>query len=153
MDHRHAPPHLVVDDAGSDFFSTLLGDYPTLEEEATMELFQVDWTAIFAPHTSVLELVVRGSTSYLAVVILMRLMLRRSTGELAMMDLVFVLLIAEALANAVAVEDPCPVDSLVYVMTIVGWNYLLNSLSYSVTLVKRLVLSRFIVPAGLQRAP
>ena len=104
-----------------------------------MELFQVDWPAIVAPDTPVLELVVRGSLVYLTVVILMRVMLRRSAGELAMMDLVFVVLVAEALANAMAVEDPSLVDGVVLVVTLMGWNYLLNSLSYSVPLIERLV--------------
>ncbi len=104
-----------------------------------MEALQIDWKAIFSPEVPVLELVVRGSIAYLLVVVLMRLSLRRSAGELAMMDLAFVFLIAESLTNAMAVEDQSMVDGLVLVLTIMVWNYLLNSLSYSVPLIERLI--------------
>ena len=61
-----------------------------------MKLFSADWSRVFAPDTPLLELVARGTVLYLALLILMRLMLRRSSGDLAMMDLIFLLLLAHS---------------------------------------------------------
>src|SRR5690625_7247672 len=59
-----------------------------------------DWAGIFQLDTAFLELFVRSSALYFGILALMRLMPRRAGGELATMDLVFVVLIAQAAAQA-----------------------------------------------------
>lgn len=102
-----------------------------------MDLFPDDWATIFALETPLLELVARGTVLYLAILVLMRFMPRRTGGELAIMDLVFVLLIANAAANALGDYSAVP-DGLVLVATFMAWNYALNYLSFRFPFIERL---------------
>lgn len=66
-----------------------------------MDLLLPDhWAGLFALETPLLELVLRGVLLYLAILFLLRVMPRRTTGELAAMDLVLILLITEAAAHS-----------------------------------------------------
>ncbi len=65
-----------------------------------MESVPSDWSIVFVPGTPLLELLARGVALYFGVLILMRLMLRRSIGELGGMDLIFIILVAEAAAHS-----------------------------------------------------
>ena len=53
-----------------------------------------DWRSIFAIDVPILELVVRGSIIYVAIFILLRTTMRRTAGQLTMLDIVIILLIA-----------------------------------------------------------
>ena len=73
-----------------------------------MEFLPDDWEAVFALEMPLLELLARGSALYFAILLLMRIMPRRTCGELALMDLGFVVLIgnaANALGDYTAVAD------------------------------------------------
>lgn len=104
-----------------------------------MSQFDVDWGVVFRTDVPLLETVVRGSIVYLAVFTLLRLSLRRTAGELTMLDFVFVLLAASAGADAMTGGSTSIANSVVLVATIVAWNYGLNSLGYYVPLVERLI--------------
>lgn len=106
-----------------------------------MDLLPDSWLTIFALETPLLELVARGSVLYLAILVLMRFMPRRTGGELALMDLVFVVLIANAAANALGDYSAVP-DAVVLIATLMFWDYLLNVLSYRFPLVERWVSPR-----------
>ena len=105
-----------------------------------MEFLPRDWARIFALETPLLELVARGSILHFGILLLLRLMLRRTGGELATMDLLFVVLIAEAAAHALG-EYSAVTDGLVLVVIIMGWNYVINTLSYHSPVIARLVAS------------
>jgi len=77
---------------------------------------------------------------YFAILILLRLMPRRTGGELAMMDLVFVLLIAEAAAQALGDYDSVA-DGIIMIATLMGWNFVINAVSHRVPLIERLISS------------
>lgn len=109
-----------------------------------MKLFSADLSRVFAPDTPLLELVARGTVLYLALLILMRVMLRRSSGDLAMMDLIFLLLLAEAAAHSLG-DYTSVADGLVVIVTLVVWDYLTNFLSYHVPFVEK-----FVSPPPLQ---
>lgn len=96
------------------------------------------WLEIFAPQAPLLELIARGSLLYIAILLLMRFMLRRSSGELDRMDLIFLLLLSEAAQPGFGDYRSLP-DSLVVVVTLMVWNYVLNAVSYHVPLVERLL--------------
>jgi len=100
---------------------------------------------MFTPDVPLLETVARGSIIYLAAFFLLRLSLRRTAGELTMLDFVFVLLAASSGADAMTGGSTSIVNSVVLIATIVAWNYGLNSLGYFVPVVERLV-----SPAPLQ---
>ena len=103
-----------------------------------MELVPENWSRVFAIETPLLELVARGTVMYLAIMVLMRFMPRRLGGELAMMDLIFLLLIAEAAAHAFGNYTSVG-DGVVVIAALIGWAYLLNLLSYYVLFIERLV--------------
>lgn len=63
-------------------------------------LLPKDWAGLLALETPLLELVLRGVVLYLAILFLLRVMPRRTTGELAAMDLVLILLITEAASHS-----------------------------------------------------
>jgi uncharacterized membrane protein YcaP (DUF421 family) len=103
-----------------------------------MELLPTDWLKVFAPETPLLELVVRGAVLYFGVLILMRFMPRRTGGEMATMDLIFVILIAEAAAHSMG-DYKSIGDGIALIVILMGCNYLVNLLSYYVPFVERLV--------------
>ncbi|WP_407430157.1 DUF421 domain-containing protein [Arcticibacter sp.] len=75
------------------------------------------------------ELLIRGTILYLGILFLMRILPRRAGGELATMDLVFILLIAEAATHALG-EYSSVSDALITIMTLMFWNYMVNMLSF-----------------------
>ena len=103
-----------------------------------MEFLPSDWLGVFAPETPLLELVARGAALYFGVLILMRLTLRRSVGELGGMDLIFIILIAEAAAHSMG-DYKSVADGIALIVVLMGCNYLVNFLSYHVPLIERLV--------------
>jgi len=102
-----------------------------------MEFVPADWMSLFIPETPLLEHVARGTAFYFGLLILIRLLPRRTGGELAMMDLVFVLLITEAAAHALG-DYKSITDGATVIITLVAWNWIVNALSYHVPLVERL---------------
>jgi len=103
-----------------------------------MELFDVDWRAMVAPDVPILESFVRGSALYFFVFIIMRSTLRRSAGELAMLDFIFVLLVASGAADSMTGGGVSITNGAVVVLTVVMWNYLLNSISWFFPALERL---------------
>ena len=98
------------------------------------------WSDLFVVETPVLELVVRGTILYFTIVVLMRFMPRRTGGELATMDLIFLLLIAEAASNAFG-EYTSISEGLVLVLVLMGWNFIINAASYRFRFIEKLVSS------------
>jgi uncharacterized membrane protein YcaP (DUF421 family) len=99
----------------------------------------VDWTAVFAPHTPLLEIFVRGSLIYLGLFLLLRVVLRRESGTLGIADLLLVVLIADAAQNGMADDYRSVSDGLLLVATIIFWSVLLNWLSFRFPLLQRLL--------------
>lgn len=107
------------------------------EEERIMEFFPSSWLPIFAVETPLFELMVRGTIVYFAIIAFMRFM-PRIGGELAVMDLVFLLLVAEAAAHGMG-EYKTIGDAILIIATLMGWNYLLNFLSFHVPFIEKLI--------------
>lgn len=103
-----------------------------------MNLTPDGWMAVFAPGAPLLELVARGSVLYLGVLFILRFMPRRTGGELATMDLIFIVLIADAAAGALG-EYESIADAFIVIATLTALNYAVNALSYRVPLFERLV--------------
>jgi uncharacterized membrane protein YcaP (DUF421 family) len=103
-----------------------------------MDLLPDDLARVFVIEAALFELIGRGTILYLGILVFMRVMPRRTGGELAMMDLVFVLLIAEAAAHALG-DYTSVGEGLVVIATLMSWNYLINFLSFKLPLVERLV--------------
>lgn len=103
-----------------------------------MGFFPDPWSFVFGLETPILELIGRGSALYFITIFFMRILPRRTGGELAMMDLVFVLLVANAAANAFG-DFTSISDSVLTIATLVFWDFALNYLSYRYKCVERFV--------------
>lgn len=99
---------------------------------------EVDWTRVFMPDTPLLEIFVRGTIMYLGLFALLRF-LRREAGTLGIADLLVLVLIADAAQNAMASGYTSVTDGLFLVLTIIGWSYVLDWLSFQVPAVGRFV--------------
>lgn len=102
-----------------------------------MEFFPSSWAGVFAVEAPLFETIVRGTILYFAILAFMRLM-PRIGGELAVMDFVFLLLIAEAAAHGMG-EHETVGDAVLMIATLIGWNYLLNVLSFHIPFFEKLV--------------
>jgi uncharacterized membrane protein YcaP (DUF421 family) len=97
------------------------------------------WRGLFLLDTPFFELVIRGTVMYFAILAAMRVLVRRHVGSMNLMDLLLVVLIADAAQNAMADEYRSITGGLVLCGTLFGWNYLLDMLAYHSEFVARLV--------------
>lgn len=108
-----------------------------------LAFFKIDWESVFVPSLSILEIVLRGTLVYLFLFIVLRV-LRRGAGTIGISDLLVVVLIADAAQNAMGSQYRSVTEGVVLVLTIVGWDYLLDWLGFRVP-----ALRRFVRPAAL----
>ncbi len=94
---------------------------------------------LFAREYPVWHMVVRGSVIYWFLLVVFRFVLRRDIGSMGVADLLFVVLVADASSNAMQGEYKSIDDGLVLLATLVGWNFLLDWLSYRVAPVAKLL--------------
>jgi uncharacterized membrane protein YcaP (DUF421 family) len=99
----------------------------------------VDWHALFVPHHSPIELVLRGSIMYLGLFAVLRVVVRREVGSIKLTDLLLIVLIADASQNAMAGDYTTITEGALLCGTLVGWSYLLDWLAYRFPLIRRLV--------------
>lgn len=102
-----------------------------------MQLFIDIWDTILKPDIRITESILRGTILYFAVFIIMRSTLRRTAGELSMLDFIFVLLVANGAADSMIGGSISVVNGVVLILTIVAWNYALNTLSWYIPLIER----------------
>jgi uncharacterized membrane protein YcaP (DUF421 family) len=103
--------------------------------------WSVDWQSLFAFSMPPLELVVRGSAVYFFLYLVFRVVLRRDVGSIAIADVLILVLIADAAQNAMAGEYKTISDGFVLLGTLIGWNVLLDWLSFRFPALRRLVQS------------
>lgn len=88
----------------------------------------LDLKKLFVADVSVLEMVVRGTVMYLGLFVLLRL-LRRPAGQLSIADLLLITILADASQNALGGTYQSITSGMVLVLTIVGWDQLIDRLS------------------------
>jgi uncharacterized membrane protein YcaP (DUF421 family) len=82
----------------------------------------VDWRALFVPDTPLLETFVRGTCIYLGLFVLMRFVFRREAGAARISMLLLIVLLADAVQNAMADDYRSITDGLLLVATIMAWD-------------------------------
>jgi uncharacterized membrane protein YcaP (DUF421 family) len=92
---------------------------------------------LFAIHVSVLELVLRGTLVYWLLFAIFRFVLRRDVGAVGIADILLLVIVADAAQNAMAGGYDTFTEGAILVSTIVGWNWLLDVLSWRFPLVRR----------------
>jgi uncharacterized membrane protein YcaP (DUF421 family) len=96
-----------------------------------------DWQELFGLSVSPWELIIRGSAVYWFLVLVFRFVLRRDTGSVGMADILLLVIIADAAQNAMAGEYRSITDGFVLISTIIGWNLLIDRLSYRSPTIRR----------------
>ena len=100
--------------------------------------FNVNWEQLFVPDTPILESVVRGTITYIAIFFMVRFLPNRQMGGVGMNDLLLVVLVASAATNALAGEHKSIVNGMILVATVIWWSYLFNWLGYKFPSIQRL---------------
>lgn len=88
------------------------------------------WEGMFATTTPVVELVVRGTVTFLALIVALRIVGQRESGGLGLTDLLVVVLVADAAGVGLQGDAGSIADSFVLVATILFWSVALDALSY-----------------------
>jgi uncharacterized membrane protein YcaP (DUF421 family) len=93
---------------------------------------------LFQIQVSPLELILRGSVIYWFLLLVFRFLMRRDLGAVGSADVLLIVLVADASQNAMVGESTTVAEGLVVVCTLLGWNWLLDMLSYRFPVVARL---------------
>jgi len=92
---------------------------------------------LFSIHVPVLEIVLRGTLVYWLLFSIFRFVLRRDVGAVGIADILLLVIVADAAQNAMAGGYDTFAEGAILVCTIVGWNWLLDFLSWRFPLVRR----------------
>jgi len=92
---------------------------------------------IISPDLRIGETILRGTVMYFAVFIIMRSTLRRTADELSMLDFIFVLLVANGAANSMTGGSISVLNGVVLILTVVAWNYALNTAAWYIPALER----------------
>jgi uncharacterized membrane protein YcaP (DUF421 family) len=90
----------------------------------------MDWQEIFSFSLSPWEMVLRGTLMYWFLFMLFRWVVRRHVGSIALTDILLLVLVADAAQNAMSGDYRSFPEGAVLVGTLVGWNMLVDGLSY-----------------------
>ena len=88
------------------------------------------WMDVLVPSLPVGELFVRGTITFLALTLLLRVVGRREAGGLGLNDLLVVLLMVDAASTGLTGESSTLGDSTVLVLTVLAWSVAVDALSY-----------------------
>jgi uncharacterized membrane protein YcaP (DUF421 family) len=89
-----------------------------------------DWGGILTPDQPPLETLLRGILMYGAIIVLMRVVLKRQAGSFGLGDMLLVVLIADAAQNAMIGQANSVTNGVVLVAALLGMNYLVDWASY-----------------------
>ena len=92
---------------------------------------------LFAIHVSVPELVLRGTLVYWLLFVIFRFILRRDVGAVGIADILLLVIVADAAQDAMSGGYDTVAEGAILVSTIIGWNWLLDFLSYYLPAVRR----------------
>ena len=90
----------------------------------------VDLSGVFGLTTPLAEIVLRGTITYWFLFFVFRFIVRRDVGAVGIADILILVIIADASQNAMAGEYTSVTDGMILVLTLVGWNLLLDWLSF-----------------------
>lgn len=97
----------------------------------------MDLPGLFTFTVAPLELVIRGTLIYWFLFLLFRFVLRRDVGSVGIADVLLVVLIADASQNAMAGGYETVAEGGVLVLTLMGWNWLLDWATFRFDAVRR----------------
>lgn len=89
-----------------------------------------DWSILSTADTPWLELMLRGTIIYFALLLLMRFVGQRESGSLGMSDTLVVVLVGAALGDTLTGGGDNIADGLVPVATVMFWSVVTDALTY-----------------------
>lgn len=89
----------------------------------------IDWTTLFVPQNSILEVIARGTCIYLLLFVVLRFFMNRQAGAIGIPDLLVVVLIVEATTDALG-RNESVTEAALLVVTVMGWSYFLQWLGW-----------------------
>ena len=107
-------------------------------------MLSVDWGELFGFSLPAAEIIVRASAMYWFLFFIFRFVVRRDVGAVGIGDLLVLVIVADAAQNAMAGEYRSISDGMLLVATLIGWNVLLDWLSFSFPTFRR-----FAVPSPI----
>lgn len=90
----------------------------------------IDWEGLFVPSQPLLETVIRGTVIYIVLFVALRLLPRRTVGAMGPSDLLVVVLIADAVQQAMAGGYKSITEGMVLAAVIFGWATLIDWLDF-----------------------
>jgi len=103
------------------------------------KLIAVEWADLLIPTHSLLEMIVRGTITYLALFLILRFVMKRQSSTIGITDILVIVVIADAAQNGFAKEYQSITEAIALVLTIVFWDTALNWLSYRFEMFERLL--------------
>ncbi len=101
-------------------------------------LWAVDWERLLVPKLSVLEMLIRGVGVYVTLILLLRLIPKRQVGQVSLIDLLVIGLIAGVCRNPLVADGYSLADGLGVVVVVLACSYLVTWASYRFRFVHRI---------------
>jgi uncharacterized membrane protein YcaP (DUF421 family) len=105
----------------------------------------IDWSEVWGLTVSPWELILRGSVIYWFIFLAFRTFMRRDMGSIAVSDVLFLMLVADAAQNAMAGDYRSISDGMILVATLLAWNIVVDWLAYASPALRRLLSPRTIL--------
>ena len=96
-----------------------------------------DQFKMFAPSVAVWELILRAAIIYVFVFVLLRMLGKKHIGEMAPFDLVILLILSEAVQNALVADDKSVAGGLIVAGTLFGISQVMGYLTWKSKRVER----------------
>lgn len=93
-------------------------------------MFEIDWSQLFIPSTSLAEIAVRGTAIYVFLFAVMRFLPRREVGGMGASDILVVVLIADAVQQGMAGKYESITEALLLAGVIFFWATVIDYLDF-----------------------
>jgi uncharacterized membrane protein YcaP (DUF421 family) len=93
-------------------------------------LWNVDWAEMLRPSHSLLEMILRATIMYFAIVALLKLVVKRQTGGVGQTDILMIVLIAEVAGPGFTSDYRSVVEGAVLIGTVLFWGYVIEWLTF-----------------------
>jgi uncharacterized membrane protein YcaP (DUF421 family) len=98
---------------------------------------EIDWARLFVPEASILELLLRGTITYLTLFLYFRFV-RRGIGGLGITDILLLVIVADAAQGALGGNEQSITGGLIVVATVAAWDLILDWISWKVPSLRRI---------------
>ncbi len=95
--------------------------------------------ALFRIVVPAWEIILRGTAVYAFLFVVFRWVIRRDVGAVGIADVLLIVLVADASQNAMSGGYTTVTEGFILIATLLGWNVLLDWLSFRWPLIRRIV--------------